>query len=432
MSGRSGPLRTRLKAGLIALLAGVILAPPTGSSAAPSTPPPTPVGPNGSPSPFPTALVTPEPSLAVPTLSAPSVFLEDLDSGQVLYANRGRVRRPVASLTKIMTALVVLSRADPDDTVVASTNAAGQSGSVLGLRAGERIAVRELLYALLLQSSNDAAVALAEHVGGSVAGFLDLMNAQARKLGMTDSFFTSPSGLDDSGYSSARDLAIATRIAYGNPLFERIVKTKFHNVPSPSGAPRRIQNRNILLWLYPATIGVKTGFTTPAGHCLIVAAEDATGLRLMAVALGSPGTDAAGVFNDGAALLNYGYEAFRRETLIHTGDPVGPFQVSGAAVPAVAAATLVHLVRTDELDEVGIQVRMASDLTLPVARGQVVGSVTVTVAGRRVGRVDAVATAMVSGSAPAPLPSVSPALSPLGRLLVLIHGLLQAALEPFL
>jgi D-alanyl-D-alanine carboxypeptidase (penicillin-binding protein 5/6) len=375
--------------------------------------------------------------LQPPSLSSPAAVLEDLDGGQVLTSKASRARRPIASLTKIMTALIVLSRAEPEEIAVVSANAAATGGSSLGLVAGERIQVRQLLYALLMQSSNDAAVALAEHVSGSVGAFLGLMNGRAKALGMTDSFFTSPSGLDDRGYSSARDLAIVTRTAFEHPLFERIVRTKFHDIPAPSGPPRRIQNRNILLWLYPGAIGGKTGFTTPAGHCLIAAA-DRDGVRLLAVALGSGGEDAGGVFNDGAALLNYGYAEFQRRSLIHAGDPLGPFVVDDRPVPAVAAASLVRLVRVDQVDSVTIDVRMKANLSLPVVAGQKVGTVTISVAGDRIGAVDVVAAVTVEAS-PAPTPppvGVEPSL-PLpirswGQLVEVFRGLARAVVAPFL
>jgi D-alanyl-D-alanine carboxypeptidase (penicillin-binding protein 5/6) len=430
--------RTWVSAGLALVLGTGLFAAPGAlaraiGAASRTPPPPTPV--NGSPSPFPTSLVTPPPSLAPPPLTAATAILEDLDGGQTLFAKADRARRPIASLTKIMTALVVMTRARPDEVVAVSGNAAAQTGSSLGLLAGERITVRHLLYALLLQSSNDAAVALAEHVGGSVRGFLDLMNRTARRLGMTDSFFTSPSGLDDSGYSSARDLAIVTREVYQQPLFERIVKTKFHDVPSPSGPPRHIQNRNILLWLYPGAIGVKTGFTTPAGHCLIAAAER-DGVRLLVVALGSGGDDAGGVFNDGAALLNYGYSAFRLETLIHAGDPVGPFIVDGVPVSVVAAASLLHLVRVDLADKVTIQVHMDAGLRLPVGAGDTVGRVSVSVDGKRVGAVDVVAVAsVIPGSPSAPAPAARMPAAPIGSWIELVEtfrDLVRVVVRPFL
>jgi len=264
------------------LLAAAAASAPDGIGA---TPPPTPVPPGGSPSPFPTALHTPVRTAVPPKLTSPSAILQDLHTGQVLYAKKANVRRPIASITKIMTALVVLEAASPDDVVVVSARAAGTRASQLGLVTGERISVRQLLYALLMQSSNDAAVALAEHVGGSVEAFANLMNEKADELGLHRTHFRDASGLEDRGYSTARDVAAIVRAAYAEPLFARITRTKFRRIQAPSGPARRIQNRNILLWLYPGAIGAKTGFTTPAQHCL-VAAADRGGIRLVAVALG--------------------------------------------------------------------------------------------------------------------------------------------------
>ena len=397
-----------------------------------STPPPTPV--NGSPSPFPTALRTPRPSVTPPRLASAAAILEDLDTGQVLFAKNADAPRPVASLTKIMTALLALSHSRPEERVTVSSLAAGQSGSVLGLRVGERITVSELMYALLLQSSNDAAVALAEHAGGTLGRFVEMMNEEAARLGLTRTRFYSASGLDDRGRSSARDLATLTRAAYADPLFEQIAATKFHTVPSPSGKPRRIQNRNILLWLYPGAIGVKTGFTTPSGHCL-VATADHDGVRLLAVALGAPGHDAGTVFYNGATLLNYGYAAFVPHPLIHAGDPVGPFRVEGRNVPAVAASTLLRLVHVDDLGTATISVYMDAGLTLPVRAGETIGRVDIRLHGRRVGRVLVVAPVTVTAAPPPRPPRLvppDPAADPLERGVSLLRALVQTVLGAFL
>jgi D-alanyl-D-alanine carboxypeptidase len=137
----------------------------------------------------------------------------------VLFAKHADRRRPIASLTKVMTALVVLEDASADETVVVSARAAGTRGSQLGLVVGERISVQQLLYALLMQSSNDAAIALAEHVGGSVEAFVGLMNHMAEQMGLRRTRFRDPAGLDDRGYSTAHDLAVIVRAAYAEPLF---------------------------------------------------------------------------------------------------------------------------------------------------------------------------------------------------------------------
>lgn len=408
-------------------LLGVVAGIPTTGVA--STPPPTPVPPNGSPSPFPTALRTPTPSARLPKLTSPSAVLEDLDTGQVLYAKKADLRRPIASITKIMTALVVLEEASPDEEVVVSARAAGSRASQLGLVTGERISVRQLLYALLMQSSNDAAVALAEHVGGSVAGFAELMNRKAEEMGLRRTHFRDPAGLEDRGYSTARDVATVARAAYAEPLFARITRTKFHKIPAPSGRARHIQNRNILLWLYPGAIGAKTGFTTPAQHCL-VAAADRGGLRLVAVALGSRGDDAAGVFDDGAVLLNFGYEAFQRTVLLSRGQTLGRVVVEGQSVEAVAGQDLIKLVRKDHLPKVFRALLPDTGLFLPVVAGQRVGEELVVIAGKRTGTIEAVASRTVFRPV-ARSPSPPPGAVRTGSLAAALR-LLAAILESFL
>lgn len=371
-------------ASLAAILAVLIIAagPAVLSRAAglnQSFPPPTPVPPDGSLSPYPTALATPPPGDDPPELRAEAAALMDLDAGQVLFARDGRERRPIASLTKIMTALVVLELVAPGDPVTASPAAAAAPGAELGLSAGETLPARELLYALLLQSANDAAVALAEHVEGSVDGFVERMNDRAEALGLRDTRFFSPNGLDDRGYSSAVDLARLTRLALDVPEIARIVETKFHDVPSPAGEARHIQNRNALLWLYRGARGVKTGFTSAAGYCLIVAAERG-GERLVAVVLGEP----AQAWDDAATLMNYGFEAFERRAVVSAGDALEPVTVQGYAVPAVAGRSVYAYV--DE-GPVRVDVRPVGGLRLPVEEGQRLGLAVVRVGGAEIGRI---------------------------------------------
>jgi D-alanyl-D-alanine carboxypeptidase (penicillin-binding protein 5/6) len=367
---------------VVTLLAATLTAPGlAGPASAPQkAPPPTPVPPFGSPSPFPTALETPSPSTRRPEVSAESVVLVDIDSGQVLMAERPDLRRPIASTTKIMTALLVLEAVRPNDVVTASANAASQTGAVLGLKPGEKITVRNLLYALLLQSANDAAVALAEHVAGDVERFLAEMNDRAHQLGARDTHFESPNGLDDRGYSSARDMALLTVEAYRNPTFTEVVSRRAVNIPAPKGKPRHIQNRNAMLWLYPDAIGVKTGFTSAAGFCLVGAAER-DGLRLAAVVLGAP-EDA---FSDAAALLDFGFETFERQLLIVEGERYGPLEVDGRVFPVAADVSLELLLRrAANPDEVVVQ---ESSLLLPLAAGERVGEVVVREGQRELGRV---------------------------------------------
>jgi D-alanyl-D-alanine carboxypeptidase (penicillin-binding protein 5/6) len=384
------PYRRRAFAVGVAL---AIVASAAGASAAPpQVPPPTPVpvpGGGTSPSPFPSVLRTPAPSAEEPPdVSAGSAVLMDLDTGQVLFALNATQKRPIASLTKIMTAYLVMTRTSPTDVVTVSDDAAsgrivGISG--LGLEAGERIEVRELLFALLLQSANDAADALAEHVSGTVDAFVKTMNRTAARLGMTRTRFASPNGLDDAGYSTARDLARITRAAYEVPGFARIVATRFHAVESAHRRPRIVQNRNALLWLYPGAIGVKTGFTSAAGFC-VVATAHRDDERLLAVVLGEPGEP----FSDAAALLNYGFGAFERRTLLEVGSDVGTVRVDGRAVAVAAGDSLRGLVPVDA--DVRRSVSVDPGVRFPPGRGQTVGSVTVSIPGLTVGVVPLVVT----------------------------------------
>jgi serine-type D-Ala-D-Ala carboxypeptidase (penicillin-binding protein 5/6) len=361
-------------------------------AASPEGPPPTPVAVAGggtSPSPFPQALRTPEPSTSEPPdIRALSAVLMDLDTGQVLYSLDPAQKRAIASLTKIMTAYLVLSRSSPSDLVTVSDNAAsgrivGISG--LGLVDGEEISVEHLLYALLLQSANDAAVALAENVSGDVEPFVKAMNRTAARLGMTRTRFASPNGLDDAGYSTARDLATLTRAAYGLHGFADIVATRFHTIPAPSGHPRVVQNRNALLWLYPGAIGVKTGYTSAAGFN-VVAAADRGDQRLVAVVLGEPGEP----FSDAAALLDYGFAAFDRRPLIRDDADLGSVEVDGHEVDVASGAALDGLVPTDA--RVRREVVVAPTVRFPPGRGQTIGSVVMSVPGLTLGQVPLVVT----------------------------------------
>jgi len=394
--GRGRARAAVLGTSLLLLLA---LLPTAGLAQSPVPPPPTPVvqpGGGTSPSPFLSSLRTPAPSVQLPELRAGAAVLADLDTGQVLFNLAGNERRPIASLTKIMTALLVLEQTAPTEVVTVSEEAAGPriAGiSGLGLGTGERIRVSELLYALMLQSANDAAVALAEHVDGAVPAFVERMNARAAELGMTRSRFASPNGLDDVGYSSARDLVRLTRAAYGVSGFAGVVATRGHEVRSLDAEPRTVQNRNVLLWLYPGALGVKTGFTTPAGFCVVATAER-DGTRLVVVVLGEPDEP----FSDAAALLNYGFEAFDERSLLTAGQGLGTVRIEGRQVAVAAGGPVDGLVPVRS--EVARTLLLEDHVAFPPARGEQIGTVRVTAGERLVGEVPL----LVSGLPPPPPP----------------------------
>lgn len=376
-----------------------------GAQIATSTPPPTPVLlPNGqtSMSPFPNVLRTPASALARPRISASAAILADLDSGQVLFERGADRRRPIASVTKIVTALLVLERSDPQDLVTVSARASGDGRtagiSALGLLTLERIRVDELLAALMLQSANDAAIALAEHVSGSVEAFVKDMNARVRELGLRNSRFASPNGLNDRGYSTARDLVAITRAAYAEPGFASIVATRSREIPAPAELPPRVvQNRNALLWLYPGAVGVKTGFTSRAGTCIVATAERG-GLRLVAVVLGASGE----AFSSAATLLNHGFAAFERREVVTEGEDLGKIRIDGRDVPVASGGSLVALIPTDA--EVTRRVVLDPDAAFPPLPGEVVGALRVSVPDLRIGSVDLEVTDVPPPPPPEPGP----------------------------
>ena len=248
-----------------------------------------------------------------PTVTAGSWILYDDTFGRVLAEETADRRRAVASTTKIVTALVVLDEADLDEPVEITERASLTGEAEIGLIAGETSwTVQDLLAALLLRSANDASVALAEHVGGSVRRFVGLMNAKAAHLGLANTSFVNPHGLDHPDhYSSARDLLTVTLAAMEDPRFARIVRTRSANLPdTPEDEARVALNRNALLADYPGAIGVKTGYTDIALQTLVAAAERDR-RRLYAVVLGS-----SDHFADAISLLDYGFAEFAAMTLV--------------------------------------------------------------------------------------------------------------------
>lgn len=279
-------------------------------------------------------------------------MLIDGADGRVLWGKNADEPRAIASTTKIVTAMVVLSSAALDEVVTASS-AAERVGAddplvtELELVAGERLTVEQLLYGLLLPSANDAAVALAEHVGGSVSRFAEMMEQTARRLGATRSTFTNPAGFDDPMHrSTASDLARITRAAMKDATFKRIVGTQTHQIPwAGRPEPRTLRNRNTLLGSYPGATGVKTGQTRLAGKALVASATREAESRI-AVALGS--TDAAA---DARALLDHGFLDLRRFQIATKGTPWGLVTRGAgqtfAVMPTASSSVLVPIGEPD-------------------------------------------------------------------------------------
>ncbi|MBI2902091.1 MAG: D-alanyl-D-alanine carboxypeptidase [Candidatus Methylomirabilis oxyfera] len=243
-------------------------------------------------------------------LGAAASVLMDANTGTLLFAKNSRERLPPASTTKIMTALLILEEGRLDDWVVITERAVAAGGTGLGLRRGQRVTLRDLLWAVLLRSANDAALAAAEHVGGTTEWFVARMNAKAAALEMQGTRFANPHGLDDPDhYSTAHDLALLTRQALHNPTFSRMVQTREARLSIQTGPKGRVVKRrllrthNRLLGQFFGADGVKTGYTERAGRCLVASASRGAH-QLIAVLLNDTHR-----WTDAEALLEYGFAA---------------------------------------------------------------------------------------------------------------------------
>lgn len=311
--------------------------------------------------------------------SATSAILVDVNSGRTLYEQNADAKMLIASTTKILTALVAIREGNLGDVVTVSRETTLTEGSSMYLREGERLTLEELLYGLMLCSGNDAAVAIAEHVGGSQAGFVALMNKTAKDLGMTHSSFANPNGLDhEDHYSTARDMALLACEAVKNETLVRIASTRTVTMNG-----RTMTNHNKLLSYMDGCIGLKTGYTRAAGRTLVSCAER-NGQRLVAVTL-QDGNDWA----DHQALFEYGFSAFPAKRGAVLGHALGSARVQGgvsSAVPLVAAAGFSWPVGAGEALEVRIEVD--GELAAPLPAGTSVGQAVFTLDGAEVGRVE--------------------------------------------
>ena len=309
-----------------------------------------------------------------PAVSAKSAIVVGLDGGQVLYAKNEHEKLPIASTTKIMTSLLTLEAAEQNNRVVTITpEMVRVEGSSMGLRAGDQLTLRALAEGMLTVSGNDAANSAAIAVGGTLAGFVDRMNQKARSLGLNDTHFVTPSGLDDKNhYSSAADLAALTAAAMGNPDFSAIVSQQKIQISfAQPGMTRVYTNHNRLLAMYSGCTGVKTGFTKKSGRCLVSTAQK-DGIRLVCVTLSDPDD-----WDDHKKLLDYGFSklvCFKVDDSGCTGSVrvVGGTQES---VPVTGAPGQNVVLKTEEAADISRKVELPQFVYAPVQAGQVLGSV---------------------------------------------------------
>lgn len=321
-----------------------------------------------------------------PGLSAASAILVDGESGRVLFEQNAREERPIASITKLMTALVAAeSAASLEEEVTIRPEWTGIEGSSIYLRAGETVSLETLLYGLLLNSGNDAAVAVAGYCAGDVDAFVERMNERAAELGMKQTHFTNPNGLSEDGhYSTAYDMALLAQACLENETVAKIAATK-----SITLGTRTFTNHNKLLWRYEGCTGMKTGYTEKAGRTLVSSARR-NGQTLIAVTLCAPNDWA-----DHAAMFDYGFAAFSENVLCRAGKEFRNVPVQGGLVPFVSAVTAEELYFPLAAGEqIRAQVTLPACVEAPVEEGDVLGRLSFYLGDTLIGE-----TGLIAGSA---------------------------------
>lgn len=304
--------------------------------------------------------------------SAKACIIVDAASGRTLLEHNAAAPLPMASTTKVMTALLALELGDLSAPVTCGRNAFGVPGTSIYLSLGETLTLEQMLYGLMLASGNDAAVAIAEHLGGSVEDFCRLMTQRAAELGCTDTVFLTPHGLPCEGHhTTARDLALIAREAMTHKTFRSIVSTQRATIPwADHDYDRVLNNKNKLLSTYEGATGIKTGYTKAAGRCLVFGA-DRDGMEIIGVVL-----NCADWFTEAARLMDMAFDQYERSTLMTAGEAIRSIPVDradGAEVNALLTADLSAIVPKGALAQ--IEIDLPQSLEAPVQAGQVLGEV---------------------------------------------------------
>lgn len=307
-------------------------------------------------------------------ISAQAYVLMDAETGKVLKSHNEQVKLPMASTTKILTALVAIENCDVNKIVKVDKRAVGIEGSSIYLKQGEEIKMLDLLYGLMLRSGNDAATAIAIDVAGSVEGFANLMNKKAKEIGALNSHFDNPHGLDsNTHYTTAYDLALISSKALENDILAEICATKTHKVQANSISSERIfVNKNKMLTSYDGAIGLKTGYTKKCGRCLVSGAER-DGVKLISVVLNAPS-----MWLDSSTLLDYGFNNYKKLQLVDSNLPHGSVSVVNGKVNSVNVKSekgYTALVKKGEEDNYKIEIVKEESVEAPVKKGQKIGEV---------------------------------------------------------
>ena len=336
-------------------------------------------------------------SVPPPYILGGAGILIDSENGQALYVKEPHKHMYPASTTKILTAIIAIENTELDDIVLIPAEASNIEGSSIGLHEGELITIEDLLYAMMLNSGNDAAVAIAVYVGGSVSDFVDIMNSKAAELGAVDSHFNNPNGLpDENHYTSAYDLSLIARYAMKNKTFREIVstQTKVINRTFPE-AQTNLVNSSRLFSRYPGTIGIKTGYTEAAGQCLIAATVKGN-RELISVVLGSEGV---GIYDDTIALMEYGYNQYNKVSVIEKGTHIADVQVKNGApdyVEVAASMSINYDIPVENSQTIDKDVYIYEGIAAPIELGAKLGEVVFYNEDVEIGRADLLAGQDVS------------------------------------
>lgn len=323
------------------------------------------------------SLIKGEEKIQYPSIVARSGIVMDLDSGRVLWEKDAYKKRAIASTTKIMTCILALEKGNLQDEVKVSARAAAAPRVKLYIKPGEVYRLEDLLYALMLRSSNDVAVAIAEHIGGSVEEFCNMMTQKAKEIGAINTSYKTPNGLDaEDHYSTAYDLALITAYALKNPTFAKIITTREITIPKSGGSYRSfyLSNANRFLADYEGATGVKTGFTSQAGYCFVGSAKR-DNMHLISVVLGSgwyPQRNQKWI--DTKAIMDYGFTNFKPEKIIHQGTQVSTIPITYGLVEEVGVGYTENFIYPlKKEDEITTRLYLPTILEAPIIEGTVVG-----------------------------------------------------------
>lgn len=313
-------------------------------------------------------------STVEPRVQASAAILIETESGRVLFGKSQHEKRAMASTTKTMTAIVALENGNLEDIVKVSPYATSIRGSSAYISSGQEYKLEDLLYGMMLVSGNDAATAIAEHISGSVKEFAKLMTQKAFEIGLTDTCYKNPHGLDAPGhYTTAYDLAMIARFGYKNPKFEKIITSKQWVMPK-GDRDYTINNINRLLYEYDGANGVKTGYTGKAGRCLIASAKR-DGMHLISVLLNSSNR-----WHESKQLLDYGFKNFKKVKIAQKGTSLKEIDVKGGRLDSVSLTVKEDIIiplRADENERIKVCISYPEYLFAPVKEQQPVGKIKV-------------------------------------------------------